>query len=56
MEERLDGLEKKLKSMTAMLWVILFCTSMTFGFVFKKLNMIQNDMKVLVKANQLLDL
>ena len=43
MEERLEGLEKKLKSMTAMLWVILLCTSMTFGFVFKKLNTIQDN-------------
>ncbi|MGY8763233.1 MAG: hypothetical protein ACKVLE_00720 [Fidelibacterota bacterium] len=48
MEERLDGLEKKLKSMTAMLWVILFCTSMTFGFVFKKLNTIQDNVEGIV--------
>ena len=56
MDERLDDFKKQLKSMTVMLWVILFCTSMTFGFVYKKLNMIQDDMKVLVKVNQLLDL
>ena len=48
MEERLEGLEKKLKSMTAMLWVILLCTSMTFGFVFKKLNTIQENVEEIV--------
>ena len=45
MDERLAELEKKLKEMTFFLVAILFCVGVVFGFTFKKLNQIHDDVK-----------